>query len=75
MLLFIKVQNVLDVDYLFQTIIISFLIFIIVIKKTKGDWKSIRKCGWQKIKDEIEKCDLLCANCHRHVEYGALSRI
>jgi hypothetical protein len=21
--------------------------------------------SWQKIKDEVDKCDLICANCHR----------
>lgn len=25
----------------------------------------INNCCWQKVLDEIEKCDLVCANCHR----------
>jgi len=33
--------------------------------------------SWERVKKEIEKCDLLCANCHReiHVEIDKLAAL
>lgn len=28
--------------------------------------------SWQRVREEIEKCYLLCANCHREVHAGIL---
>jgi hypothetical protein len=31
--------------------------------------RMIGRAGWKRILDEVEKCDIVCANCHRHRTY------
>ncbi len=41
--------------------------------KKDRDWSMMRKWGWDKIKKELNKCDLLCMHCHgdtHHFEHA-----
>lgn len=36
------------------------------------NWEAMKRMPWEKTKSELDKCDLLCSNCHRE-EHGRLN--
>ena len=44
-------------------------------QKEFGISKTGNTYSWEKIKNEIDKCVLLCANCHREIHVGLFSFI
>lgn len=36
-------------------------------KRKKHDWKTLRQLSWKSIINELEKCVLLCKNCHAEI--------
>lgn len=41
-------------------------------KTKKFDVSGSHCLSWSKIKMELDKCELICSNCHREEEYGSL---
>lgn len=39
-------------------------------KKFQLDGRTFANRKWELVKDEVEKCDLLCQNCHHTLHYG-----
>lgn len=41
-------------------------------KMKDPQWKHMRSWSLGKIKKELDKCDLVCENCHREIHYGVM---
>jgi hypothetical protein len=38
--------------------------------KKDPNWRLMRNWTFERIKDELEKCLLVCRNCHAEIHYG-----
>lgn len=41
-------------------------------KKKEGNVKRLLKCSWERVEKEIDKCVLVCRNCHGEIHHEDL---
>lgn len=40
-------------------------------KEKDPNWRLMRNWSFRRVKAELDKCDLVCRNCHAEIHYGA----
>jgi len=38
-------------------------------KAKEYSWTQLRKFSWERVKTELDKCDLICSNCHKETHW------